>query len=132
MEKKLFKHAFILLSVVGILDFFGLSLYLFWTVWFFDIILHFLAGVCIAMGGIASWFILFNRKDKSFLRILFIGLSFVIFIGIIWEIFELHFDVTSLSDGTDYYIDTISDLLMDTAGGLLGLFYSFKVLSKES
>ena len=53
-------------------------------------------------------------------------MTFAILVGVLWEIFELHFGITLLSDGIIYIRDTASDLIMDISGGLLGVVYSYK------
>lgn len=128
---KLFKQAFILLIVIGLLDFFASSLYLYWTVWWSDILLHFLSGVCVAMGGISVWILISNKEETNLLKTLWVGMSWVLLVGVLWEIFELRFGATSLSDGMIYVTDTISDSFMNISGGLFGVVYSIKLLSKN-
>ncbi len=127
---QLFKQAFILLLIIGFLDVLVQTFYLYWTLWWSDSLLHFLAGICVAMGSISAWFILFD-KEKNTLKILTIGMVWVILVGVVWEIFELHFGLTFLSDGIIYVRDTISDLIMDVSGGLLGIVYANKFLTEN-
>lgn len=129
-SSQLFKHAFILLIIIGFLDFFASSLYLYWTVWWSDMLLHFLSGICVAMGGVSVWLFIFNREETDPWKTLWIGMSWVILVGMLWEIFELRFGATSLSDGMIYITDTISDSFMNISGGLFGVVYSIKLLSK--
>ena len=128
---QLFKHAFILLIIIGFLDFFANTFYLYWTIWWSDLLLHFLSGVCVAMGGISVWFFIFSKKETNILETLFVGMVWVVLVGLVWEIFELHFGATFLSDGQIYVVDTISDLLMDISGGFLGGVYAIKLLKRD-
>lgn len=51
-------------------------------------------------------------------------------IGVLWEYFELHFQITFLSDGWNYWTDTSSDVFLDVLGGFLAAKYSFYILDK--
>lgn len=127
MPKKLFIQAFVLLCLIAISHIVAIKLYVYWTVWWFDIILHFLGGVCVSMGAISVWQYVFNNKYLSKKRTLFVGIFSVVVIGILWEVFELHFDLTLLSDGNEYWFDTISDLILDITGGIMGAMYAYKL-----
>ena len=130
-SKKLFTQAFILLVAITITFLIDVKLNLNWIYWWFDMIEHFSAGVCVAMGGIAIWAYLLKTKiSKS--KIIWIGLCWVILVGVVWEVFELYFDLTSPLDGIVYYTDTSSDLFLDIFGGLLGALYSYKILNKNN
>ena len=56
----------------------------------------------------------------------------IVFVGIAWEIYELYFEMTSFSDGMNYYIDTSSDLFLDIVGALFGVWYGLAILKKET
>ena len=131
MATKLFKHAFILLLVIATLDILGEVFYLYWSIWWFDTLLHFLSGICVTMGGISVYFYIFKNLTPDTTKIILIGLAWIVFIGVIWEIFELYFGITFLSDGITYIRDTSSDLLMDIIGGLVGSLYASKTLKNN-
>ena len=132
MAKRLFIRAFVLLILIGLLDFIADKFYLYWTLHWFDSVLHFISGVCIAVGGISTWLLIFNNGNHSKKRILTIGLLFVAIIGILWEFFELRFGITSLSDGIHYATDTTLDVFLDMLGGFLGSLYSYRFLSNNN
>ena len=115
--------------MVGVLTVLAQIFYLYWTVWWSDTLLHFLSGVCVSIGGISAWFIVFDKKEINLSNILIIGVVWVIFIGVIWEIFELSFSLTFFSDGAVYLRDTVSDLIVDISGGLVGAIYANKLLT---
>lgn len=128
-KSSLFKQTFLLLSVIGILDRVAHSWYLYWTVWWFDMVMHFSAGFCVAMASVWLWQYFFDKKI-SLAKSVFVSLIFVSIVGLLWEIFETHFEIELISDGYRYFTDTISDLILDVCGGILGSIYAHKVINK--
>lgn len=129
ITKPLFKRTFALLILIGVGDFVANALYLYWTVWWADMIMHFSAGFCVAMAGIVFWQF-FLDKNISFKKAVAVAFMFTITVGLMWEIFETYFEIAMTSDGYSYVTDTISDLILDVSGGILGAIYSYKVLNK--
>ena len=135
MEKKV---TFSLKQIIGFLAFvLGLHFlatfnYWYWTYTWFDIPMHFLGGVWVAM--VYFWInakveILnseFNKFPKWFPDLLFI-LSFVALVGVFWEFYEYGFDFlngkTGMFQGSP--ADTMMDLLCDLLGGttVFAIFY---------
>lgn len=130
ISKILFRRAFWALLVCGVLNIVAVELYLYWTVWWIDMVVHFFGGMWVAL--ISTWFLslFFSIKDWSLKKILFVAICSSIFVGILWELYELYFGMTSLSDGIYYVTDTSSDLLMDTIGGIIGFINISKILEK--
>ena len=131
ISKKLFIWSFWTLVVTEILDLFSRKFYLYWTVWWADITVHFFGGMSVAFAVIWLYSLSDDLKNWSTTKLLRTILVGVIFIGIVWEVYELHFDITSLSDGINYLTDTSSDLIMDTVGGIVGFFLSQNILKKQ-
>ena len=93
----------------------------FWYLHFpyFDIIMHILGGFCIAMS---AYFVLKNPKYIIFLTVL---------AGIIWEIFEVYYDISGWPiDSLAYKIDTIKDILNDTLGAIFAWILIIKIKNK--
>lgn len=126
----------IVISLILFLTFHFLALYNFWY-WelrWLDIPMHFFGGFLIAM-----LFIWLDLKFKisnnlSFFKLLLITLSFVSFIGVLWEFQEFLYDIFISSKIPDMILqtsaaDTIKDLFFDLFGGLAFLsiyFIKFK------
>ena len=132
MKSHSFRIAFIFLILVGVLNFIAITLHLYWTLHYFDSLVHFTAGV--SVGFASLWFVsLFFVKNNAplnrnyILTVAFVG---ALIVGIVWEVFELVFGVTTLADGIHYITDTSSDLLMDVLGGLVAAFYTRKKIFK--
>ncbi len=102
----------------------GIVFFLFWKLWWYDVLLHFLGGVfvvCVARWGLFAlprWCARFSELHP-FLFCLIIALA----VGILWEVFEFTSGLTFLASG--YWFDTMKDLCMDTFGGIFAyaLFY---------
>ena len=83
----------------------GMAEHLYLNYWFYDFITHFLGGACIALS-----FSYIAKNPKHAIWAAVIG-------GIIWEIFEVYFDIMGWPiSSRAYKIDTAIDLVMDTLG----------------
>ncbi len=96
--------------------------YWYWTVSWFDIPMHFLGGFWVATAFI-TLNSKFGVKLPNYLITLIAILSFVAFIGVLWEFAEFLFDVFISSGGYAKIVqqdvaDTLGDLLLDLLGGL--------------
>ncbi len=129
LKSSLFKQTFILLFAIGVADFLAHAWYLYWTVWWFDVIMHFSAGFCVAMASVLIWQYFFD-KNISLKKSVAISFLFVLTVGLMWEIFETFFGIEQLSDGYNYVMDTVSDLILDICGGILGSIYAHKLINK--
>lgn len=88
---------------------------LYYTVEVYDVFMHFLGGVGIALFVVA---LLRSYRDGALFSAKNLLVS-VIIVGIVWEIFEIAFGLTGHPVGSRLYtIDTIQDLIMDTLGGV--------------
>ena len=126
VRNKLFKQTFWFLFFIGILNLFATYFYLYWTSWWFDLLMHFLGGFWVSMVVLSVWS-LFNKNSQnilSFKKVFF----WVVLVSILWEIFELIIGATMISDGKVFIVDTLSDLLMDFIGGILGFLYAKNLL----
>lgn len=114
-QKRLLFAQFYLIAVIALMHLTGLSLFLYWVFWWYDIVVHFLGGVWVALAGYwASALIL--RVPRSWEII-----ALVVGIGICWEVFEV---LAGVPREDNYAIDTIFDLCMDFGGALFGVFFA--------
>ena len=99
-----------LVILLWALNFIALAFYFYWTLGWYDYMMHFLGGLTI--GVLIIWFFKLSgeRSWKLFLA------SFVplMLIGVGWEIWEYANSLTFSTE--DYRIDTVHDLLMDAVG----------------
>ncbi|OHA88581.1 MAG: hypothetical protein A3C70_01170 [Candidatus Zambryskibacteria bacterium RIFCSPHIGHO2_02_FULL_43_14] len=113
--------AFIFVALLGVLNFAALSLYLYWTIWWFDNVMHFLGGFSL---GFFSLYIFYGSGlfgDKvSFSKAILISFVFVMILGGIWEVFEY---INGLILSTEKYsLDVAHDLLADALGAISALW----------
>jgi hypothetical protein len=130
IARRLLRDAFVLLVIVGVMDLVALKLDFFWTLHYYDSVVHFLAGICVGLGTV--WFAMSTTKTEMTRRRVFtVTLVGAVIVGIVWEIFEVTNGITFLADGIHYLTDTGSDLLMDVCGGLVAGWYAWKIVSKS-
>lgn len=123
-------YIFLLISLL-----FGSILNFYYKIWWFDLFAHFLSGV---LAGLVAFIILkenklVNKKYKLF-NFIFI-LAFSISIAACWEYFEFASDKLFNIDvqwvaktGVD---DTMTDMLIETLGGIMMSCYYLYYMSKK-
>lgn len=128
MKNKLLLYSFIAVIAVASVNFVALSLYLYWSLWWFDNMSHFLGGL--AIGLVSYWF---YKKvypvivPLGFLRLALIIFVFVIIIGIGWEAFEYFLgEASNHLGGETYWHDTTYDLISDAVGALVASIIIYK------
>jgi uncharacterized membrane protein YwaF len=103
------------LSVLGVTHVVATTFFLYWTYPWFDIPMHVLGGVVVALGFLTLFSRYVRGKCKKGLLLTF---AVVLTVGILWEIFEF---VNRLrGPELDYAQDTTVDLAMDIIGGFMG------------
>lgn len=97
---------------------FALSTNLYWTTSWADIVTHTLGGGVVSGVFILAFSLRQEAKSIRFSHILL--LTFVV--GVLWEIFELVFGMTSYSDPA-YPLDTSGDLFFDCLGAYISYLF---------
>jgi hypothetical protein len=123
---KLFIRAFLLLVLVGVMEYFAEIYYLHWNVWWYDVIMHFLGGACAGTAFIFFYYKFFKFSQFEKITAIKYTFYFVFLIGVLWEIYELLHGDTKFSDGIFFVRDTVSDLIIDSCGGFFATLLSFK------
>jgi hypothetical protein len=121
-DSKLFKSFLITLFGVGIMEVITIKLYLFLTIFWFDMVMHFFGGFLVSMFIV--WILTWHGKKVSYGQMLLWGVGGAVVIGVLWECFEVYFGMTSLSSPL-YLQDNGMDVVMDTTGGLVAVLYSY-------
>ena len=89
---------------------------LYWSIWWFDILMHFWGGILIGVGlHVLGTFSLLRLKPTLPLLILVL-----VVVTFSWELFEWW---VSLWQPENYVIDTIIDVFLGFSGGLLAHAY---------
>ena len=126
----LLKRIIILLITIVVLDTIAFVFYLHWIFWWYDVMLHFLAGFSIGMTAVLVWGYFFDVFTTNKIKIICVTLIGAFVVGILWETYEVIWKETSLSDGIFYWRDTISDLILDVFGNFFGVLYSWRITNK--
>ncbi len=112
-RRLLYAQALVLVLTTGIYII-GLELFLFWKLWWFDILLHFLGGVWAALAS--AWALLFFlRRAPQLLPVV----ACVACIAVGWELFQYVFEFPREEA---YALDVTLDIVMGVLGGLLAAF----------
>ncbi len=120
-RKRLLKRLVALIVFIFIINFIAGALYWYYSIWWFDMPMHFLGGFWLGLGYI--W--LFWPEDIASFAVIWKLIAAVLTIGILWEIYEI--GVNNLIARNPFNaLDTISDLFFDLAGGTVALLYAFK------
>lgn len=122
--------AFVLVILLAVVDFFALSFYLYWTIWWFDNVTHFLGGF--SLGFFALYIFhesgLFGN-DLSFTKVIFLSFVSVVILSGVWEVFEY---VNGITRSTEKYsLDVVHDLISDTLGVTLALLIAKRFLKSS-
>jgi uncharacterized membrane protein len=114
MFNKYFWPMFVTVCLIGFLHAWAMEEAYYWTISWYDIMMHFLGGFWLALSIL--W--INETKTLPFRMSLANVLFFVLVISALWELYELYFDMTFTSD-PEYSFDTSLDFVMDTLGGLV-------------
>ena len=126
-KKPLLIEIFALAIIVAFFHYLALTFYLYWTVEWFDILMHFLGGALVAL---LSMFIFYtsgylNFPKEHFLSVFAMILGSVLLVGLVWELWELFVGFTDVLVDQG---DTILDLIMDIIGGIVAFSYGKKYI----
>lgn len=129
-KKPLLLEIIILAILVAVLHYLALTFYLYWTLDWYDIIMHFLGGVVIALLAMFFFYIsgYFNFPKEHLGSIFAMTLGSVLLIGLLWELWELF---VGFSDVIEDQLDTFLDLTMDIIGGCVAFIYGKKYIWKK-
>lgn len=125
-RKNLFKISAYSVILLSLVNFIALKFYWYFSIWYFDMLMHFWGGLCV--GFALMWLLFDENPDFSFKFILKIGLG-VLFIGVSWEIFEILFN-NIIAQNQFNALDSVSDIFFDLSGGLCAILYLWKKLQK--
>ena len=109
-----FFPSFIVLSAVALLHWIGSDLFFYWTLWWYDVVTHFLGGAWVALATL--WvlempFLGSVRPRFSMLSVILVTLI----VGATWEVYEVFLRFSNVH-AAGYVADTLYDLAMDTLG----------------
>jgi hypothetical protein len=118
-KRKLIKEALILVLIIGGINFIASYFHWYWSIWWFDMPVHFMGGVFVGMLTIYLFYRkigILTTKGQS-LKALFVILAGTFVFGFMWEIFEF-FVQGSTNGNLANIVDSVSDICFDLAGGI--------------
>ena len=112
--------------LLWVLNSLALERSLYWSLGWYDVMMHFLAGFVL---GLAGYWLLFKSGlfFSSFYKpafMIFVVFVAVFILGVAWEVFEIIF-YNFIAQNPFDILDTISDVCFDLAGGAFALLYFF-------
>lgn len=123
-RERLLRTLAALVCVIAVFHIAATLFYLYWKFWWYDMLLHFLGGIFIAL--LVLWIRFFSGYfgvppiplQHKALRF---ALLATLCIGVGWEVFERALGHTWSVEG--YWLDTSIDIALDVAGGLVGFLF---------
>lgn len=115
----------LLLVTIATLHILALKFSLYWMYPWFDIMIHFLGGLFVALSVL--WFLFeskYIRLNKSVRNTIFVAGSSIILVGVGWEIFEIF---AGIPIEEDFILDTTIDLTMGVLGAIVAGFIFIKI-----
>jgi len=122
---KIYIYAFLILAAVLWAHLMGIhGLYYQYST--YDVFVHILGGI--GIGLFITAFVKSNLKNEAKVaNIRWKIILGVLMVGIVWELFEMYYNIASAPIGTKaYYIDTVKDLMDDIIGGGLVAWVCFR------
>lgn len=116
--------SFAVLVFVGILNYIAGVFYLYWTLWWFDNIVHFLGGVSLGFFSLYLSSFVFFKDRVSFTRAAIISFVVAMIASGAWELFEYIYDPSLFSEK----YDTLHDLIADAIGAILAFLLARRFL----
>ncbi len=105
-----------LIAIVAVLHLVGTALSLYWVFWWYDMVVHFLASIWVALAALSI------ASHLGFQRVGLWVFACVIAVSIGWEFFEYGIGATDAAERRVFVIDTALDFVVNMIGGLLGLY----------
>ncbi len=123
-RNKLLGRLIYLIFFIFITNFLANKFYWYSSIWYFDMIMHFLGGFWV---GLASLYVFLPQNISR--KVIFKILLSVLIVGIGWEVYEVLVNDIIAQNPFDY-LDTLSDIFFDLSGGLCAILYVWKKLQK--
>lgn len=128
MSKKLLFKACILIFFIWLVHTLANTFYWYSAIWWFDIPMHILGGMFLALTAGALFFK--TLLPLSFKERMVIILLFVLIVGLGWELFEYFVQNFIKGDQLVSFPDSVKDMMMDLFGGVVASYFVFRRLKR--
>ena len=131
LKDKLFIALFALIAFIALLHILAIEFSLYWLLPWFDVFIHFLAGLWVSLMSLWIYFRSGCIKNpiQNRGRAIIVAMVSIAVISVLWEVYEI---IIGIPFEADYAQDTIIDLVMGTLGALAGLIYYARVHLKNN
>ncbi len=90
----------------------------------FDILMHILGGVGLALATYWILVTFFSKRFKAGKPLFWTLMGFTVLLGVAWEAMEGLYAIAGAPVGTGkYYLDTAKDLVNDTLGAIIAAYF---------
>ncbi len=128
MSKKLLLPACLTIFFIWLVHTLANMFYWYSAIWWFDIPMHILGGVFLALTAGALFFkVLLPLTFKERMVII---LLFVFIAGLGWELFEYFVQNFIKGDQLASFPDSVKDMMMDLFGGIVASYFVLKALKR--
>ena len=98
------------------------------TVWWWDLMLHSFSALVMGLGGFLFVYVFYKTRHiriaPSYVAL--VSLGFAVTLGTLWEILEFLMDQGfGLNMQRSGLVDTMTDLMVDTGGGLIAAWFGY-------
>lgn len=123
-RRRLLSTLAVLVCVIAVMHIIATLFFLYWTLWWYDVILHFLGGIF--SGLLVLWLRFFSGYFGSPSippegRVLCFAVVTTLCIGVGWEVFERLLGHTWSIEG--YWLDTSLDVILGLFGGTIAFLF---------
>ena len=126
LRDKLFISLFVLIALIALLHILAIEYSLYFFLWWFDLLIHFLAGLWVS--GLSLWIYFrsgyIKKPVQNMMRAFIVAATSIVVISVSWKFYEI---IIGVPIEKDYVQDTVVDLIMDTLGALAGFIYYVRV-----
>jgi uncharacterized membrane protein YjdF len=128
MKAILIKQSLFLIIIIFILNKVANLFFWYTSIVWFDMMMHFLGGVfvALALGSVLTGY-LKNAENK---KVFWVILVSVLVVGLGWEVFEFSVQELVKVVGLADIPDSLSDLLFDALGAIVGTFFVIRAKNK--
>ncbi len=101
--------------------------------WWWDLVLHTGSALTLGLIGFMILYILYKREKvkSSPIVIALFSFAFAVAIGALWEIFEFSMDLIFSTKMQKSALDTMTDLIVDAVGGMIGAGMGYFYLKRK-
>lgn len=121
MQKKLFFYSAVLVVGIFFLNKAANTFYWYLSIPWFDMLMHTLGGVFVAVWG-GALFLPLLKGQKALLWVIVLT-AFVLIVGFLWEVFEFSVQGITQLETLANIPDSLSDMVCDMIGGVVGTFF---------